>query len=91
MERCKALGCILYATPNKDWEGIRDHGLVLGKAREAGRVAIRMAYADGTEAPRYGTHISYGRHLFYCNMKYEKLFSDGYSLYLADNGVLLCY
>ena len=94
VERCKALGCILHATHIKNWEGIRDQRLVLGKAREAGqssRIAIHMAYAGGTKAPRYGTHIPYGRYLFYCNVKCEKLLSDGYSLYLADNGVVLCY
>ena len=94
LDRCRALGYGFHATHNKNWEGIKAQGLVLGKTRVEGqssRIAIHMAYAGGTEAPRYGTHIPYGRYLFYCNVKYEKLLSDGYSLYLADNGVVLCY
>ena len=45
----------------------------------------------GSEAPRAGTHIAYGRYLFYCNVKYEELLDEGGALFLADNGVVLSY
>ncbi|CAE7468010.1 unnamed protein product, partial [Symbiodinium pilosum] len=88
------LDSIFHSAYKKNWEGIKGQGLVLGKAREndqSSRITIHMAYAGGSEAPRYGMLIPDGRYLFYCNMKYEELLSDGYSLYLAVNGVILCY
>ena len=30
LDRCKALGFIFHATSNKNWEGIKENGLVLG-------------------------------------------------------------
>ena len=49
-----------------------------------------MTYAGGSEAPRHGTHIHYGRCLFY-NVKYELFLAAGGQLFLAENGVALCY
>ena len=67
----------------------KPRGLELGKTRDPGqssRIAIHMVYAGGSEAPRAGTHIAYGRYLFYCNVKYEELLDEGGALFLADNG-----
>ena len=72
----------------------KTEGLELGKTRDPGqssRIAIHMVYAGGSEAPRAGTHIAYGRYLFYCNVKYEELLDEGGALFLADNGVVLSY
>ena len=93
-ERCRSLGYIFHATHNKNWESIKTEGLELGKTRDPGqssRIAIHMVYAGGSEAPRAGTHIAYGRYLFYCNVKYEELLDEGGALFLADNGVVLSY
>ena len=94
LDRCRALGYIFHATHNKNWEGIRDKGLALGHTREEGqssRLAIHMVYAGGSEAPKHGTHIQYGRYIFYYNVKYEELLHEGGALFLADNGVVLSY
>ena len=34
LDRCRALGYIFHATRNKNWEGIRDQRLALGRTRE---------------------------------------------------------
>ena len=94
LDRCRALGYIFHATHNRNWEGIRDKGLALGHTREEGqssRLAIHMVYAGGSEAPKHGTHIQYGKRIFYCNVKYEELLDEGGALFLADNGVVLSY
>ena len=94
LDRCRALGYIFQATHNKNWEGIKDKGLALGPTREEGqssRLAIHMVYAGGSEAPKHGTHIQYGKHIFHCNVKYEELLDEGGALFLADNGVVLSY
>ena len=93
-ERRRSLGYIFHATHNKNWESLKTEGLELGKTRDPGqssRIAIHMVYAGGSEAPRAGTHIAYGRYLFYCNVKYEELLDEGGALFLADNGVVLSY
>ena len=36
-----------------------------------------MVYAGGSEAPKHGTHIQYGKYIFYCNVKYEELLEEG--------------
>ena len=94
LDRCRALGYIFHATHNKNWESIKEQGLALGHTREQGqssRVAIHMVYAGGSEAPRHGTQIQYGKYLFYCNVKFEELLDEGGALFLADNGVVLSY
>ena len=94
LDRCRALGYIFHATHNKNWESIKDQGLALGYTREQGqssRLAIHMVYAGGSEAPRHGTQILYGKYLFYCNVKFEELLNEGGALFLADNGVVLSY
>ena len=94
LDRCRALGYIFHATHNKNWEGVRDQGLALGHTREEGqssRLAIHMVYAGGSEAPKHGTHIQYGKYIFCCNVKYEELLNEGGALFLADNGVVLSY
>ena len=94
LDRCRALGYIFHATRNKNWESIKEQGLALGHTREQGqssRVAIHMVYAGGSEAPRHGTQIQYGKYLFYCNVKFEELLDEGGALFLADNGVVLSY
>ena len=50
-----------------------------------------MVYAGGSEAPKQGTQIQYGKYLFYCNVKFEELLNEGGALLLADNGVVLSY
>ena len=50
LERCKAPGFIFHATHNKNWEGIKKQGLVLGKTREEGqssRIAIHYLADNG--------------------------------------------
>ncbi len=93
LSRCKALGFIFHAAHNRNWESIREGGLVLGQTRYEGqsaRVAIHFTYAGGQEPPRAGTHIQYGRYMFYCSVDYERFLADGYELYLMENGVVLC-
>ena len=61
LDRCRALGYIFHATHNKNWEGIRDQGLALGKTREesqSSRLAIHMVYAGGWEARSMGRTYS---------------------------------
>ena len=90
LDRCRALGYIFHATRNKNWESIRDKGLALGHTREEGQ-SSHMVYAGGSEAPKHGTQIQYGKYLFYCNVKFEELLNEGGALFLAGNAVVLSY
>ena len=84
MERCTSLGFTFHATHNKNWEGIKEKGLVLGQTAWP-----KLSRGDPPHLSWWiaGTHVQYGRYIFYCNIKYEQFIKDGHKLYLTKRGM----
>ncbi|CAE7575279.1 SBE2.1, partial [Symbiodinium pilosum] len=87
----KILGFLLGNTKSRFTVHVQLRRLDYDDEGQSSRLAIHMVYAGGSEAPKHGTHIQYGKYIFYCNVKYEELLDEGGALFLADNGVVLSY
>ena len=94
IEECRNLGFIFHASKYDNYNSILERGLLLEATRYAGqraRTAIHFVYAGGSEGPREGTVIRYGRDIFYAQLNYEEWYINGHVLYLTTNGVVLSY